>query len=394
MRLAYLVRDAIPAIPVFIYMLRNKIYYNLKPFVPYRWRTAVRRRLAARQRAKARDTWPIMPGSERPPEGWPGWPDGKKFALVLTHDVEGKAGLERCRPLMELEMNLGFRSSFNFIPEGSYRVSAALRKELGQAGFEVGVHDLEHDGRLFQSLPKFKERAVRINRYLRDWKAVGFRSGFMLHNLDWLHQLEIEYDLSTFDTDPFEPQPEGRHTIFPFWVAAPRAQKAEVGGRKSGVSGSETQPPTLTCRDGYVELPYTLPQDSTTFLFLREKSADLWMRKLDWIAANCGMVLLDTHPDYMNFHEKSGQRDEYPVGLYRALLEYVCSKYKGEYWHVLPREMAQYVLQSASAGGNPGIEQACSPATRRELPLPSEAVDERLDWPLGHRDDDIIGSLI
>jgi len=28
------------------------------------------------------------------------------------------------------------------------------------------------------------------------------------------------YDSSTFDTDPFEPQPDGRHTMFPFRVHA------------------------------------------------------------------------------------------------------------------------------------------------------------------------------
>src|ERR1700746_3430317 len=40
----------------------------------------------------------------------------------------------------------------------------------------------------------------------------------MFHKLDWLHDLDIEYDASTFDTDPFEPQPDGHGTIFPFWV--------------------------------------------------------------------------------------------------------------------------------------------------------------------------------
>ncbi len=74
-----------------------------------------------RRRNRVRNIWPIMPGSERPPEGWPGWPDGKKFAVVLTHDVEGKAGLEKCWDLMQLEKAMGFRSSFNFIPEGGYR---------------------------------------------------------------------------------------------------------------------------------------------------------------------------------------------------------------------------------------------------------------------------------
>ena len=192
-----------------------------------------------RRRNRVRNIWPIMPGSERPPEGWPGWPDGKKFAVVLTHDVEGKAGLEKCWDLMQLEKAMGFRSSFNFIPEGSYRVPAALRQELAQSGFEVGVHDLKHDGLLFQSASRFRKNAIEINRHLREWNAVGFRSGFMLHNLDWLHQLEIDYDLSTFDTDPFEPQPEGRHTIFPFWVSAPVPQPSSsprVGARRRRIN--------------------------------------------------------------------------------------------------------------------------------------------------------------
>jgi hypothetical protein len=98
-------------------MLRNRIYYGLKPFVPQSIRTAIRRKLAVRLRKQIGDVWPIMPGSERAPENWPGWPGNKKFAFVLTHDVESETGLGRCRSLMKLEQQLGFRSSFNFIPE-------------------------------------------------------------------------------------------------------------------------------------------------------------------------------------------------------------------------------------------------------------------------------------
>src|SRR5438477_3842542 len=249
-------------------MLRNRVYYRVKPFIPQSLRTALRRRLALRVRDRIANIWPIMPGSERPPEDWPGWPEGKKFALVLTHDVEGAAGLRKCRRLVRVEMELGFRSSFNFIPEGSYRVPRELREELSRNGFEVGIHDLKHDGRLFASRREFRRRAVRINSYLRDWNAVGFRSGFMLHELDWLHELDIQYDTSTFDTDPFEPQSEGRYTIFPFWVAGRELE----GGRQHSDLASNLRPPaTGNARSGYVELPYTLPQDSTLFLLLRER---------------------------------------------------------------------------------------------------------------------------
>ncbi len=182
-----------------------------------------------RLRERVGDVWPIMPGSQHPPEHWKGWPANKKFALVLTHDVESKNGLGKCRTLMKLEQDLGFRSAFNFIPEGSYTVPPELMEELTANGFEIGIHDLKHDGRLFASHRGFKRRAARINRYAREWGASGFRSGFMLRNLDWLHDLHVQYDASTFDTDPFEPQPDGGHTIFPFWVAHPNGDASSGG---------------------------------------------------------------------------------------------------------------------------------------------------------------------
>jgi hypothetical protein len=295
-----------------------------------------------RLRKHVANVWPIMPGSERPPENWPGWPQGKKFAFVLTHDVESKAGLDKCRSLMQLEMELGFRSSFNFVPEGDYRVPDKLREELSAAGFEVGIHDLEHDGRLFASYRGFERRAVRINHYVREWRASGFRSGFMLRNLDWLHNLDVQYDASTFDTDPFEPQPEGCQTIFPFWVPRPTASDS-VNGQQPSINSSS---------DGYFELPYTLPQDSTLFLLLNEKTTDIWRRKLDWIAKHGGMALIDTHPDYMALERPSQNTGEYPIELYKDLLDYVRSAYSGKYWPALPRQVAAHLLKSAALSHN------------------------------------------
>jgi glycosyltransferase involved in cell wall biosynthesis len=308
-------------------MLRNRIYYQLKPFIPRALRAAVRRRIALRLEARVQDVWPIMPGSEQTPPGWLGWPDGKKFALVLTHDVEGPVGLRRCRRLAQLESELGFRSCFNFVPAGQYAVPPELREELTSQGFEIGVHDLHHDGRLYRTWRGFVGKAKRINEYLADWNAEGFRSGFMLHKLDWLHQLAIRYDMSTFDTDPFEPQPEGRHTIFPFFIARPQTDHQTNGNG-----------------DGYLELPYTLPQDSTLFLLLRHETSEVWIRKLDWIARHGGMALLDTHPDYMSFQGAFDASVEYPVERYREFLRYVREKYSETCWHALPREVTSYVL--------------------------------------------------
>lgn len=99
----------------------------------------------------------------------------------------------------------------------------------------------------------------------------------------------------------------------------------------------------------YVELPYTLPQDSTLFLVLRE-TTEIWMRKLDWIAKHGGMTLVDVHPDYMSFNGSWKTAHKYPAALYREFLTYLKTRYTGEYWHALPRDVAKYVTKVRSAG--------------------------------------------
>jgi len=295
------------------------VYYFLKPFLPRSVRISVRRWRAERLSLRFADTWPISPAAAQAPEGWPGWPDGKKFALVLTHDVEGRVGLERCRQLMESEARMGFCSSFNFVPEGEYCVSKELRDSLTANGFEVGVHDLKHDGKLYVTRSTFRRYAKRINHYVKEWNAAGFRSGFMHHRLDWLGDLNILYDASTFDTDPFEPQPDGVNTIFPFWVS-----------RRNG--------------SGYLELPYTLVQDFTLFILLEQRNDEIWRKKLDWLASRGGMVLMNTHPDYMNFNGNGLRTSEFPARFYREFLSYVKERYEGQYWNCLPRDIASYCL--------------------------------------------------
>jgi peptidoglycan/xylan/chitin deacetylase (PgdA/CDA1 family) len=297
-------------------MLLNRAYYFLKPIMPWRLRLALRRWRADRRRAAFAEVWPIDSKAARIPPGWPGWPDGKRFALVLTHDVEGGKGVSRVEQLMNLELKHGFRSSFNFVPEDEYRVPDTLREKLDQASFEVGVHGLEHDGKLYSSKPTFAAKALRIKEYLRRWNSSGFRSPLMQHKLEWLHMLDVEYDSSTFDTDPFEPEPDGVCTIFPFWVPGPN-------------------------EGGFVELPYTLVQDFTLFGILREPTIDIWKQKLDWIAEHGGMALINTHPDYMCFNGQPAL-DEFPVSRYEEFLRYVREKYEGSYWSALPREVARY----------------------------------------------------
>jgi hypothetical protein len=277
----------------------------------------LRRSVVLWKREFYRHIWPIDDKAANPPEGWAGWPEKKQFALVLHHDVDTAVGHKKCHHLIELEGKMGFRSSFNFVPE-RYDVSSELRSLLVEKGFEVGVHGLKHDGKLFFSKKEFLKQAERINHYLKEWKSVGFVSPSMHQNLDWIIELEVKHDSSTFDTDPFEPQPDGMGTIFPFWVQ----------------NGSKNK--------GFVELPYTLPQDFTLFVLMKERNIDIWKKKLDWIVDKGGMALLITHPDYMNCNKGRCTIEEYPMEYYKEFLDYAKSKYKGKYWHALPKEIARF----------------------------------------------------
>ena len=298
------------------------MFYILKPIIPRTFQIKLRKKFVRFKVSRdAYNYWPIMKGSEIIPSDWYGWPENKKFALILTHDIEHQKGYDKVLQLMNLEKKLGFVSSFNFVPERDYKVSKELLNKLKSNGFEYGVHGLNHDGKLFSSEKEFSRRAVKINEYLSDWEAVGFRAPAMHHDLKLISKLHIKYDLSTFDTDPFEPQPDAVNTIFPFWV--------------DGIYGNK----------GYVELPYTLVQDFTVFILMEEKSSRIWMNKLDWIAENGGMALLNVHPDYINFNNKS-QLEEFPVKYYVDFLNYVKNKYSGEFWNALPKDVADFVISN------------------------------------------------
>ena len=229
------------------------------------------------------------------------WPDRKQFCFVLTHDVETADGMRDVAALADIEEGLGFRSSWNLVPH-KYTIDRGLVRDLQSRGFEIGVHGFNHDGNLFSSEAIFRKRAIAINQALYDFDAVGFRAPMVHRNLDWLQQLDIEYDASCFDIDPFQAMPGGIGSIWP----------AIVGK--------------------FVELPYTLPQDHTLFVSLGEETTRIWRDKLEFIKSRSGMALMLTHPDYLD----SPQRKL----LYRDFLAEV--RDAGDFWHDLPREVARW----------------------------------------------------
>ena len=250
------------------------------------------------------------------------WPKGKKFAFVLTHDVETAEG-QRLVPVMaDMEEALGFHSMFNFVPD-LYPLDSGLMQDLRKRGFEIGVHGLQHDHKIFDSYKHFVQRADRINYYLHDLQTRGFRAPLTLRNPEWMQRLEMEYDLSFFDTDPYEPIPGGVMSLWPFSIGH------------------------------FIELPYTLPQDSTLFNILGESSARIWLEKLEFIKKYHGMALVIVHPDYSAQGKNSLIYKDFLLAMRNCT----------EYWHALPQEIATWWKQRMngtldSANVNPSIAHA------------------------------------
>jgi hypothetical protein len=303
--------------------LPKRVFYYLKPLIPRFLQYALRKAYMPAQERRGRLRWPVedryarfqfellrrlmeKKGLSRVSHiGF--WPRGRRFAFIITHDVETEDGLKMIPRVVDLEKGYGFRSLFNIVPE-RYPVDRDYLDSLVQEGFEIGIHGLLHDGKLFLSRRIFVERAAKINEYLDSYKAVGFRSPLTQRNPYWMKELEVEYDMSFFDTDPYETLPGGTMSIWPFFIG------------------------------DLVELPYTLPQDHTLFLIRGETTPRIWYRKIDFIEQYSGMALVNVHPDYMHATARSNGR--YPMRFYEQLLRYMSGK--NDYWHALPRDAARW----------------------------------------------------
>jgi len=226
---------------------------------------------------------------------------GKDSAIVLTHDVEEKSGFKFIPQVIELEEKYGFKSSWNIVPY-KYKIDEGIIKLIQDNGFEIGIHGYNHDGKLYYSEKIFNQRVPYINAALKKYNAIGFRSPMVHRNLIWLQKLDIEYDASCFDYDPFQPFPGGTGSIWPF-----------IAGK-------------------FVELPYTLQQDHTMFYVLKQKDISIWKTKADWVSKKKGMVLVLTHPDYL--------KESTHLEMYEELLKYL--KTFDNAWYCLPREMAEW----------------------------------------------------
>jgi len=233
------------------------------------------------------------------------WPGGAPGCLILTHDVETKAGRDFTARLMDLDVSYGFRASFQVIPEKRYEVSPRYVEEIRSRGFEFNIHDLNHDGHLYRQRDEFLRRAKQINQYARQYQAQGFRAGSMYRIQDWFDAYEFSYDMSVPNVAHLEPKRGGCCTVFPHFLGK------------------------------ILELPLTTSQDYSIFHILRDYSLELWKRQYDLIRRKNGLLSFLSHPDYLISHRTRK--------VYEGLLDYLRHRVDSEQiWAALPGEVDQW----------------------------------------------------
>jgi hypothetical protein len=308
---------------VFNEILR-KAYYLIRPLLGMSWRRYLQKMHLRGWHKISFPAWPVdttvertyqkllalslkAQSLERMPFIW-FWPDGFSSCAIMTHDVETESGRDFCARLMDLDESFGIRSSFQVVPEKRYSVPKSFLESISCRGFEVNVHDLKHDGRLYADHAEFLRRAKSINNYLREYGAQGFRSGILYRNADWYDAFEFSYDMSIPNVAHLDPQRGGCCTVMPYFIG------------------------------NIVELPVTCSQDYTLFHILGDYSIELWKKQIALIRAQHGLISFIVHPDYV--------MEQRAQDTYKALLAHLARlRTEGGVWTALPGDVAAWWRQ-------------------------------------------------
>jgi hypothetical protein len=299
----------------------RSLYYALRPLMPVRFRKHLQRVYLQGWDKISFPQWPVDSTVESILEQlllssmeslkiktipfiW-FWPDGARSCAIITHDVESASGRDSCSQLMDINDSFEIKSSFQVVPEERYSVSEAYLASILERGFELNVHDLNHDGLLYANKADFLQRTQKINSYGREWGALGFRSAVLYRNTDWYDALAFSYDMSIPNVAHLDPQRGGCCTVFPFFIGS------------------------------MVELPVTATQDYSLFHILNDYSTNLWQEQISLIRKRHGLMSFIIHPDYI--------MDEKPRRVYGELLRQLTElRGAGETWIALPRDVVAW----------------------------------------------------
>lgn len=300
------------------------IYYFVRPVLPVSVRKYLQKTRLSDWNTLRFPRWPVdrsvdllfeqlllislrSQGVERIPFIW-FWPNGAPSCAIMTHDIETQVGRDYCPEVMDLEDAYGIKSCFCVVPESRYEVTKEYLDSIRSRGFEISVHDLNHDGYLFRKRKEFLVRAEKINAYGKKFGAFGFRAAALYRNQQWFDALKFSYDMSVPNVGHLEAQRGGCCTVMPYFIG------------------------------DILELPLTTIQDYALFSYLNNYSIDLWKHQIELIMEKHGLINFIIHPDYI------ARPCEWDV--YRTLLAHLAHLvHKNGLWISTPGEVNRWWRQ-------------------------------------------------
>lgn len=224
------------------------------------------------------------------------YPMQKKFACLLTHDVDSIEAIDEIEKIREIERKYGFPSSWSLLSQ-KYQPGDSLLRKLIDDNCEVISHGYLHDGKLpYRNADEMRNQLNNIFIKYPWLKShlYGYRSELLLRNeklLEILPEIFV-YDMSFPDTEMYGPYglTSGCCTIYPFYN-----------------------------QYNMIEIPLTVPQD---FYILFVHKLDLlktWKNKIDYIEKFNGCAVINLHPDHIIKHPDL-------LNIYDEFLKYLAEK--------------------------------------------------------------------
>jgi hypothetical protein len=238
------------------------------------------------------------------------WPGGKRYPLLMTHDIDTKEGMKLAGQVLDEMVEIGVKPCFFLVGRG-YDWDEGFCDAVRQAGGEIGLHGDVHDNRIsYLSASAAAKRLDRCRDKLVRHGILGFRAPSLLVS-DALYEAvgpRFAWDSSVPDTDTntlLGPR-RGCGTVFPFR------------------------------RGRTLVLPTTMPADDR-LLLLGYKGLDLLKplrAKWQHVRQMGGLCHFITHPEPHLFGRPI-VRD-----LYKALLKEILDS--REAWVATPSMVAEY----------------------------------------------------
>lgn len=247
----------------------------------------------------------------------PIWPAGKKYCVVLTHDIDTPYSLTNTWVLdrfRDIEESAGVRSAWMVVASLARAHSRPLR-ELHAAGHEIGFHDLVHDHRIaFLPPEEMRRRLTAIKELHEQFGTIGFRSPNYLHTpqlFDGLSGL-AEYDMSMHACLPLLSSPAHSHV------------------------GCATAMPFFFGNSGVLEIPNTVPEDISLELegLSPDDAVEHQWQIIEQLKARGEVANIITHPEPMISAREPWLR------AYAELVNRVASD--ADAWIVRPCDLNEY----------------------------------------------------